>query len=41
MMNAITTIFGLVFGLTVLAVLAAWGYLAFNRGLELFGTLEP
>lgn len=41
MMNAITTIFGLVFGLTVLAVLAAWGYLAFNRGLDLFGTLEP
>lgn len=41
MMNAITTIFGIVFGLTVLAVLAAWGYLAFNRGLELFGTLEP
>lgn len=40
-MNAITTIFGLVFGLTVLAVLAAWGYLAFNRGLDLFGTLEP
>lgn len=41
MMNAITTIFGIVFGLTVLAVLAAWGYLAFNKGLELFGTLEP
>lgn len=41
MMNAITNIFGIVFGLTVLAVLAAWGYLAFNRGLELFGTLEP
>lgn len=41
MMNAIATIFGIVFGLTVLAILAAWGYLAFNRGLELFGILEP
>lgn len=41
MMNAITTILGIVFGLTLLAVLAAWGYLAFNEGLNLFGTLEP
>lgn len=41
MMNVIATIFGIVFGLAVLAVLAAWGYLAFDRGLELFGTLEP
>lgn len=41
MMNAITTFFGIVFGLTLLAVLAAWGYLAFNEGLDLFGTLEP
>lgn len=41
MMNAITTIFGIVFGLTVLAVLAAWGYLAFSKGLDLFGTLDP
>ena len=41
MMNAITTILGIVFGLALLAVLAAWGYLAFNKGLDLFGTLEP
>lgn len=41
MMNAISTILGIVFGLTLLAVLAAWGYLAFNEGLDLFGTLEP
>ncbi|HMZ57048.1 MAG TPA: hypothetical protein PLT48_19525, partial [Nitrospira sp.] len=40
-MSAITTIFGVVFGLALLAVLAAWGYLAFNWGLDVFGTLEP
>lgn len=41
MMNAITTIFGIVVGLSLLAVLAAGGYKAFNQGLDLFGTLEP
>ncbi|MCC6966079.1 MAG: hypothetical protein IT391_07320 [Nitrospira sp.] len=41
MMNAITNIFGIVFGLALLAVLTAWGYLAFNQGLDRFGTLEP
>lgn len=40
-MSAITTIFGIVLGLALLAVLAAWGYLAFNWGLDVFGTLEP
>ena len=40
-MSAITTIFGVVFGLALLAVLAAWGYLAFNWGLDVFSTLEP
>lgn len=40
-MSAITTIFGVVFGLALLAVLAAWGYLAFNWGLDVFGMLEP
>jgi len=41
MMNAITNIFGILFGLALLAVLAAWGYLAFNWGLDRFGTLAP
>ncbi len=40
-MSAITTIFGIIFGLALLAVLAAWGYLAFNWGLDVFGALEP
>ena len=41
MMNAISILFSIIFGLTMLAVLAAGGYMAFNWGLDLFGTLEP
>lgn len=41
MMHAITTIFGIVFGLALLGVLAAWGYLAFNWGSDVFDILEP
>lgn len=40
-MSAITTIFGVVFRLALLVVWAAWGYLACNWGLDVFGTLEP